>query len=460
MTLCVQTTLLPVVLAHAELVRSDPADNSAMAKAPDTVRLWFSEPVAPGFTGARILNEHGRVVPGVLAHTDTADPTLLVLKLPALPDGVYTVAFTALSAADGHTTQGHIAFKTGAGPALEGGAAGTEVSWPEVVLRWLDFVAQAGVTGAVAVAVVLLRPASAGETDAALAWGRRRVLAWGAACALLALIVGAFALYRQAGQLAEALPGSQPAPVGVLALQLLVTTRTGQFWVGRQVLLVVMGLELLALSRLGEPALRRALRPTGLILGLMAAGVVAATAISGHASGLSPNPWLAMLIDWAHLMAAGLWVGAAAGSRRRAIAPAVAAPRHARFCRAGPGRLGPFGLMAVLERRRPGRHRAVQHRPRSCLARRARSRRCTAAAASSRWPWCWRPARSGCSTACCYIPWSRRRPRRPLHRPRGWRPLSLARLPGLVVAEVSLGLVVLLLTGLLTSTTPPHGAAF
>ena len=459
LALCVQTALLSVALAHAELVRSDPADNSAMVKAPDTVRLWFSEPVAPGFTGARILNEHDRPVPGVLVHIDASDPTLLVLKLPALPDGVYTVAFTALSAADGHTTQGHIAFKIGAGPALEGGAAGTEVSWPEVVLRWLDFAAQAGVIGALAVAVVLLRPMSAGGTDAPIARGRRRVLAWGAACALLAVIVGAVSLYRQAGQLAEALPGNQPASVGVLALQLLVTTRAGQFWVGRLVLLIVIGLELLALSLLGEPALRRALRPTGLILGLMAAGVVAATAISGHASDLAPNAWLAVLVNWAHLLAAGLWVGgllALAVGLLPLLWQRPGTPVFAEVAQAG---WGPFGRMAALSVAtlfatglyNTGREVASLDALLTTLYGRTLIAKVAVVLAVGA---------IGLFNSMLLHPAVAAPAARLLHRPKGWRPLSLARLPGLIMAEVSLGLVVLLLTGLLTSTAPPHGAGF
>ena len=36
---------VPVALAHANLVRSDPPANSAQKVAPKTVRLWFSEDI-------------------------------------------------------------------------------------------------------------------------------------------------------------------------------------------------------------------------------------------------------------------------------------------------------------------------------------------------------------------------------------------------------------------------------
>jgi copper transport protein len=47
-----------------------------------------------------------------------------------------------------------------------------------------------------------------------------------------------------------------------------------------------------------------------------------------------------------------------------------------------------------------------------------------------------------------------------LRRPPGWTPLRPAQLPRLVLAEASLGLLVLLATGLLTSSSPAHGAQF
>jgi len=47
-----------------------------------------------------------------------------------------------------------------------------------------------------------------------------------------------------------------------------------------------------------------------------------------------------------------------------------------------------------------------------------------------------------------------------LRRPPGWTPLSLGRLPTLVLAEAGLGLLVLLLTGLVTAAPTPRGPEF
>ena len=49
-------------LAHANLLRSDPAANSAQPLSPTVVHLWFSEDVEPSFTNVRVLTPAGAQV--------------------------------------------------------------------------------------------------------------------------------------------------------------------------------------------------------------------------------------------------------------------------------------------------------------------------------------------------------------------------------------------------------------
>jgi hypothetical protein len=49
---------------------------------------------------------------------------------------------------------------------------------------------------------------------------------------------------------------------------------------------------------------------------------------------------------------------------------------------------------------------------------------------------------------------------RVLRRPSGWTPLPLRRLPTLVIAEVSMGVLVLLITGMVTSSPAPRGIEY
>src|ERR1700687_540901 len=92
------------VLAHANLVRSDPPANSAQKTPPTRVRLWFSEDIEPSFTSARVLDSTGSQVDKRDSHRLPDDSKALELSLPDLQPGIYTVAWNALSAADGHAT--------------------------------------------------------------------------------------------------------------------------------------------------------------------------------------------------------------------------------------------------------------------------------------------------------------------------------------------------------------------
>ena len=290
---------LPAALAHAVVVRSDPPDSGVVSKPPREIRLWFSEAIAPQLTQARVLNDRGEATLATAVRLDPSDPTLLVVEAPELPDGIYNVVYTALSAADGHATQGHIVFQVGAASGSKAATGSTSqpgVSFPEVLLRWLTFVSLAAVTGAVAVAFVLIRPnrrrdAGTQPVAAQLAQARQRVLRWGGWCALVALALGAALLLWQAALFA--LPGgdSGSASTAVLgaALRLLGDAQSGTLWIFRQALLLVIAFVLFTLA--GRPAaiqLDHDPRGAGAVLGLFCLALLTIQALSGHAAATVP----------------------------------------------------------------------------------------------------------------------------------------------------------------------------
>jgi len=91
-----------VARAHAALVKSEPARRAVLRKAPGQVRLWFNERLEPAY--ATIVLNRGDTQPVATnkARLDPGDPKLLVLDLPPLEPGEYTVRYRVLSV-DGHT---------------------------------------------------------------------------------------------------------------------------------------------------------------------------------------------------------------------------------------------------------------------------------------------------------------------------------------------------------------------
>src|SRR5262245_42859460 len=97
--------------AHAVLLRSDPPSGTVLATSPASVRLWFSEDIAPDFNSVRLVDQHGRTVSGT--QLDPADPRQVELTLPHLDAGAYAVVSRGRADGDGHQTSRTIAFSVG-----------------------------------------------------------------------------------------------------------------------------------------------------------------------------------------------------------------------------------------------------------------------------------------------------------------------------------------------------------
>ncbi|MDQ2951180.1 MAG: copper resistance protein CopC/CopD, partial [Chloroflexota bacterium] len=101
--------------AHANFVRSNPAADARLVKAPTEVRIEFSEPPDPKGSDIEVLDTSGkRYDKGDVG--PSGDPNGLRVSLEPIPDGGYLVAWTTTSAVDGHTTKGSFAFAIGNGP--------------------------------------------------------------------------------------------------------------------------------------------------------------------------------------------------------------------------------------------------------------------------------------------------------------------------------------------------------
>jgi len=96
--------------AHAKLVKSEPAQRALLSQPPSQLRLWFNESLEPAFCVATVRDASGNAVTSTQAAVSKTDPKLLVLPLPRLATGVYTVQFQVLSI-DGHTVKSGFRFE-------------------------------------------------------------------------------------------------------------------------------------------------------------------------------------------------------------------------------------------------------------------------------------------------------------------------------------------------------------
>ncbi len=102
-------------LAHAELVKSDPADGASLDQAPAEVRAWFSEELDPDASLLMLQDAHGQMVGLEPGHVDlmAADRDVMLLKVPRLEPGTYRVQWHAVAADDGGVSEDSFTFTVG-----------------------------------------------------------------------------------------------------------------------------------------------------------------------------------------------------------------------------------------------------------------------------------------------------------------------------------------------------------
>ena len=102
-------TLASVAGAHAFLDHAAPAVGSTVRGPLAQVRVWFTQRLEPAFSTVRVLDRSGKQIDNSDARLDPADATMLLVSLPKLAPGTYTVVWRVLSL-DTHVSEGDFTF--------------------------------------------------------------------------------------------------------------------------------------------------------------------------------------------------------------------------------------------------------------------------------------------------------------------------------------------------------------
>ncbi len=300
--------LLPLatVFAHANLVSSDPVDGAALATAPTLITLQFSEDLDPSFSTVDLLNSQGQVIvpgPGTIT---PASPRTMTLALPPLPDGVYSAAWKTRSAEDGHVTNGAVSFSVGSKtPPVSllppPGAPEPATSLPpalDSLLRWLSYLAAAVCGGSAFFGLLVFRPAfRRGQGIDAEMEGRAthllQKLAWLGAAGLALVTLGMLVFQ-------SALAGGGPLLASLVKMAI---ERTGWIDAGRLVLLAALILLVRRLPHTGSSP-----PYTWAAAVALNAGALLTFSLQSHAAAAG-GVWLAVVLDWIHLLAVSAWIG-------------------------------------------------------------------------------------------------------------------------------------------------------
>lgn len=453
--------------AHATLSRSEPGEGAILDKAPDRLRLRFSESVSHRFSSATLLDINSRPVEITGIRADPNDPNVLIVSLPKLPEGVYSLLWKTLSDVDGHLSRGFLVFGFGAeaqASAVVGEQSEAAPPWPEVLLRWLNYGLVLSMVGALIVVRGVLIPAISGRARAdfvrrALRRAVRRILRCVVVCAGLGFLVNLGLLAWQADIVAATMTGDAPLPA--VAASILGETRWGVLWLTRQAVVLVLGGVVLAVIAQACRAARARSAAFGrdsawAVASALSAMLVTAQALVGHAGARADDGALAVAADALHLLAASVWVGGmlalaaglvpgtkrlgrdAAGIMRAGWAP------FSRLAAISVGLLFATGLYNVA-RQVPTVEGLLATLYGQTLLVKVGLMLAMGAI--------------GLVNSILLHPNIVAAPlARILQRPIGWAPLPLHRLPLLILCESGLALVVLLATGLITASPTPNEA--
>ena len=109
-TVAASMTLGNAAFAHPAMKSANPAANGTVTPALKEIRFSFSETVIPAFSGAKLTDPKGKVIPIGTPRVDAKNKKELVLPLKrALTEGKYQLAWYAV-ASDTHRVTGSYAF--------------------------------------------------------------------------------------------------------------------------------------------------------------------------------------------------------------------------------------------------------------------------------------------------------------------------------------------------------------
>jgi copper transport protein len=280
--------------AHAELVNTTPANGEQLTSPPTEIRMTFTESVNLLDGGMRLIDDVGTTV---LTPDPTVDTRTVTWPMPSdLPEGPYVVTWRVVSS-DGHPISGAFSFGVGtAAPTVPSSSTGTDTAdvsssaptapWPVVAVRLAGYVAFALFVGIAAFVLLCAPETSNNRTLQLLARGG---LIGGAAAAVAAILV----------------QGPYTAGVSMTRafdprlLQETLATPVGSAMTWRLALYGVLGVLAWRLPRI----------LTGLASWLVPAGVAAVAVTIAAAGHAAASGMIDLGVDAIHALTASIWVG-------------------------------------------------------------------------------------------------------------------------------------------------------
>ena len=353
-----------VAWAHALLLRSDPAQDALLQRAPSSVHLWFSEDLNGSASRIVVWDRYRHVMNQGNAALVPGQSRQMEVRLKPLPPGSYLVLWTSVSSQDGHVLRGSYLFSVkvrGPGPSLAGvSVGGPGQSFPDatglgsLLAHWFELLAVAGWVGSIAFSSLILPPAGRRLSRAVLDGESARLRVMVRTSLLTLLLASSLGLLLQAYSLAG---NDWHSALSTSTFSSIFAGQFGQLWIVRQLLVLLAlafavasprerAVPLEILPRVGtapvgadsspvhpgspERGSLSLASPFPVLLGFLYLYVFAA---SGHAASSAVGTVqgshivsAAVFFDWLHFLGVALWLGGQ-GYLALVLIPALARAR-------------------------------------------------------------------------------------------------------------------------------------
>jgi copper transport protein len=270
--------------AHALPQSAMPPQGAEVQTAPKVVEITFGEIPDPRLSTITVLNNSGVDIDAGSTVSVPGHPLELEVPLKSIGNGVYTVTWKTVSEVDGHLATGAYAFGVGVSAAGASTRAGKSVVSPPpsilaVAGRWLFFIGLMGIIGVASTCLIALRTIPRFTSRVLLAM-------WVAAALGVAGIIEA---EREA------------AGIGFGAL---FSTSLGATALQRMLAVVATGLGVAATLSTRPTAAR-----AGVAMAAIGAAISAWVDVAASHAGAQAPVAVNLFTQWAHILAAGIWIG-------------------------------------------------------------------------------------------------------------------------------------------------------
>ncbi|NHM33643.1 copper resistance protein CopC [Bacillus sp. C11] len=288
--------------AHAFITKSNPSENQVINRVPGKVWIQFDEEIQPSFQSIEVFDSTGKRIDQKDGQINPDNPTIIECSLKKnLKNGTYRVNWRVVSS-DGHPIQGVIPFQIGkkeqtqANTGFKQETRGYTPKADLIVIRWIQYISNSFLIGILFFFLFVL------PKDLLHNIRIKRSLSVVLKYSFFLLALSLILSLPLQATIESGSPWTTVFSDSVMS-QIIFSTSFGKTWTIQITMLLLLMLPVLWVSKHGFS--KRLWVWISFVFGI---GLLLTKAYTSHAASNS-HPFLPITIDFLHLLTASIWIG-------------------------------------------------------------------------------------------------------------------------------------------------------